>query len=89
MIEDLPKGRAWCQFGSKISEEQLSEIFKRKRLIAYFATIDLDVSAFTTSQIEHLAKLGSSEKSQWSFSAKSKQALAEAISNTSRDSLLS
>ena len=72
MIEDLSKGKTWNQFESKISEEQLSEIFKRERLIAYFAHIDLDVSAFTTGQIEHLAKLsGSSKESQWSVSTKS------------------
>jgi hypothetical protein len=73
MIEDLPKGKAWCQFGSKISEEQLSEIFKREQLIAYFATIDLDVSAFTTGQIEHLASLESIGEYRWSFAAKSEQ----------------
>ena len=71
VIEDLPKGKAWSQIDSKISVEQLSEIFKRQRLIAYFANIDLDVSAFTTGQIEHLAKLSSSSESQWSVSAKS------------------
>lgn len=161
MIEDLPKGKAWCEFGivsnanlcsggliteqrqnideqrrsqrrlatetvlnavrceakltdflglhegasqeeinhrittrqlnlpDETSADQLLDIFKRERLIAYFATIDLDMSAFTTGQIEHLAKLSGSEKSQWSFSAKSEQALAEVISNTGRDSLLS
>lgn len=67
MIEDLSKDKTWGDFGSKISEEQLSEILKRERLIAYFATIDLDVSAFTTGQIEHLAKLNSSKESQYSF----------------------
>ena len=71
MIEDLSKGKTRSQFDSKISEEKLSEIFKRQRLIAYFANIDLDVSAFTTGQIEHLPKLSDSEKIQWSVSAKS------------------
>lgn len=71
------------------TEAQLFSIIKRERLIAYFANLDLDVSAFTTDQIEHLAKLSDSEKSQWSFSKKSEPALAEAMSIASRDSRLS